>query len=364
MHVAKTTETGAANAGRLPNDRKLWALARPICVLRACHKHAILQCSPVLLSSPEPRLGTTPLTLGRWVNEKSLAYRECRAWLLSYAKAHADTSPLKNKLYLPSGKKQHYWALFYFDSKRRGCTKIPALSTFLKAWRVDLPFIVLRPPCGIFSSCGLCDFLKMMIQTARDNSVKEQLLLTLGSHFEFQGAQRTFLDNLFQESIRDPTQLLLIGWDKMDQSKTILPRVRALVNTPFHKQGDRLVTSLICVWSPALFNNRPLLYTIMEDFQHGSNMICSLLVDTLCDAAQILGCLPRRGCINADNTTKETKNTVVIFACVWILAHLEHTRLEGFDMVYLVVGHTHDIKDAIFSYINKALHGEDVLSLP
>ena len=79
---------------------------------------------------------------------------------------------------------------------------------------------------------------------------------------------------------------------------------------------------------------------------------------------QILGGLPRRVCINADNTTKETKNTIVLFACIWMMVHLQHTRLEGFDMVFLVVGHTHDIKDAIFSYINKALHGEDVMSLP
>ena len=49
-----------------------------------------------------------------------------------------------------------------------------------------------------------------------------------------------FLDNLFQESTRDPTQLLVIGWGKMDQSKTILPRARALANTPFHKKGRSL----------------------------------------------------------------------------------------------------------------------------
>ena len=97
-----------------------------------------------------------------------------------------------------------------------------------------------------------------MVQTTKDQGLKDQLLLTLGSHFEFQGAQRLFLDNLFQESVRDPKQFLLLGWDKMDQAKTIVPRVRALVDTPFHKHGDRLVVSLICVYSPALFGNRPI----------------------------------------------------------------------------------------------------------
>ena len=55
------------------------------------------------------RLGTgTPPTVGRRVREKYLVYMECRAWMLSYAKTNADTSPLKDKLYLPSGNKQHY----------------------------------------------------------------------------------------------------------------------------------------------------------------------------------------------------------------------------------------------------------------
>ena len=89
----------------------------------------------------------------------------------------------------------------------------------MRAWRNELPFIVLRPPCGAFSHCGLCDFLKMMVETAQDAGLKERLLLTLGSHYQFQGAQRFFLDNLFQESVRNPTELLVIGWDKMDHSK-------------------------------------------------------------------------------------------------------------------------------------------------
>ena len=32
--------------------------------------------------------GIAPLTLGKWVSERSLSYRQCRAWLLDYAKVH------------------------------------------------------------------------------------------------------------------------------------------------------------------------------------------------------------------------------------------------------------------------------------
>ena len=97
--------------------------------------------------------GIAPLTLGKWVSERSLSYRQCRAWLLDYAKVHADTSPMEDKMFLPCAKKQHYWALFYFDLKKHGHADIPSRDTFLKVWRVELPFIVVRPPFGAFSSC-------------------------------------------------------------------------------------------------------------------------------------------------------------------------------------------------------------------
>ena len=51
--------------------------------------------------------GIAPLTLGKSVSERSLSYRQCRAWLLDYAKVHADTSPMEDKLFLPCAKKQH-----------------------------------------------------------------------------------------------------------------------------------------------------------------------------------------------------------------------------------------------------------------
>ena len=34
--------------------------------------------------------GIAPLTLGKWVSERSLSYRQCRAWLLDYAKLDTE----------------------------------------------------------------------------------------------------------------------------------------------------------------------------------------------------------------------------------------------------------------------------------
>ena len=52
------------------------------------------------------------------------------------------------------------------------------------------------------------------------------------------------------------------------------------------------------------------------------------------------------------------------FTAAQLLAHLKHTRLEGIEFGYLVVGHTHNLVDAMFALINHAIHGVDLLNVP
>ena len=92
----------------------------------------------------------------------------------------------------------------------------------------------------------------------------------------------------------------------MEQLKTVAPRVRALANTGFVKGGRRLVVSLLGVMMPSITPN-PVMYTVLEDTSHGSNMICGALIDTLLEASKTMGALPRRVFIQADSTPEETK---------------------------------------------------------
>lgn len=58
-------------------------------------------------------------------------------------------------------------------------------------------------------------------------------------------------------------------------------------------------------------------------------MICSLFMDVVGEAVRTLGYMPRKFFIKADNTRKETKNTIVVFACAWLLAQLEYTDMHS-----------------------------------
>ena len=165
-----------------------------------------------------------------WASRRPVAYIAARAWLLAYAKTHADTSPLCTKLFLPAGRRHFYWSVFYTEctSKGKDPSTILGLKQFLKMWRTEVPWIELRSASGPFTHCGLCDYLKMMVAQASDMGLRHSLLLRLGEHYQFQAAQRLAIANVFAESDRSPNDVLAMAWDKMDQSKTIIPRVKAL----------------------------------------------------------------------------------------------------------------------------------------
>ena len=71
-----------------------------------------------------------------------------------------------------------------------------------------------------------------------------------------------------------------------------------------------------------------------------------------CKKPQILGGLPRRLVIQADNAPKETKKTITSAMAMWLLAQLEHSRLQTIECCYLLVGHTRDIIGAIFAFVS------------
>ena len=56
----------------------------------------------------------------------------------------------------------------------------------------------------------------------------------------------------------------------------------------------------------------PLVATTFDDHEHGSNMVSSLVAHSLMLVKHKLGALPEKFFLHADNTFKETKNTITI----------------------------------------------------
>ena len=77
-------------------------------------------------------------------------------------------------------------------------------------------------------------------------------------------------------------------------------------------------------------------------------MQSSSLLLNLHQTAMEEGHLPKHWSIGADNTRKETTNQTTMWMLVWLLCALEDTPLWMIDVVFLMVGHTHNKLDRFF----------------
>ena len=344
---------------------------------------------------------------------KWTAYLSARQWLERYASTHAEMSPMDEKAYLPSGRKIYYYYHYRRDmlerhggqqcsgdgpSESSGLGRTPrpgdkrsygdgpgessglgrtprpgeqsglcaSLAVFLEAWRVECPWIVVLKSIGMFSRCSVCEYLKMLIEkTPRDQEeVRGHLKDRLGQHFDFQAAQRLALGREEEDAAQSEGSHWCTLVDKMDQRKSVVPSVWSQLSTPLFKDVDRrLVTGLIgSMWFGTLQTTHRL-RTLFDDCMHGAEMQSSSLMWDLHQVAMDEGHLPRRWSVCADNTRKETKNQYTMWFFVWLLCALCDTSLATIDVLFLLVGHTHNKLDRFFSRLAVALAGRDYFTV-
>ena len=240
------------------------------------------------------------------------------------------------------------------------------LSTFLKAWRTECPWLVVHHTVSMFTRCGVCEYLKMLIdQTPRGAyDLREALKARLGDHFAFQGAQRLAHGRVEEECSQSDGEKWFMLIDKMNQNTTVCPSIWSQLSTPFFKDLDR---RLICGLNGSMWfgpqHTTHHVRTIFLDCSHGSEMQCSCILQNLSEVACREGHLPETFFIGADNTRKETKNQICMWFLIWLLCALKGTSLWCVEVLFLLVGHTHNKLDRMFSRISVALRGRDYFTV-
>ena len=209
-------------------------------------------------------------------NSKDPKRLDVRQWLEVYAEKYGDFSPMNPRCHLPSGRRNFYYYHYHFDRIKLGyrLAAIAAMGTFLDAWRVECPWIIVAKSLCQFVHCGVCDYLKLQIDLcARGDSVLIQMYTArLGRHFDFQAAQR-LVENRVEEKCNQSGGLRwFMHIDKMDQKKSILPSMWAMLSTPLFKLGDRLVAGLIGSMWHGTKHTQVLLRSVFEDMIQGANM--------------------------------------------------------------------------------------------
>ena len=153
----------------------------------------------------------------------------------------------------------------------------------------------------------------------------------------------------------------MIKIDKMDSSAIRCPTHWSLLNTAFFRDGNRLEVGLIgSVWS-GLHQSAPIHFrTIFDDLDNtGSSMQFSTLLLNLHEKATSENRHPVEWVIGADKTAKETKNQWMCWSLIWLLCVLSETVLWSVMLTFLLVGHTHDMVDRIFSRLKVVLRGRN-----
>ena len=119
-------------------------------------------------------------------------------------------------------------------------------SIFDEAWRTEVPWLQVATRSGNFVKCGLCEYLKAQINaTNRGNTALLSALRDrLGSHWDFQSAQRMKQSLLEEKCIQSNGRKWLMDIDKMDQQAVFLPAIWSQLNTPLFKSGDRMMVSV------------------------------------------------------------------------------------------------------------------------
>ena len=291
-------------------------------------------------------------------------YLAARSWLMAYSEMHGDHNPIDGTIWLPPGHKHFYHLLYLRDFERAGGGSHDkcSINIFNEMWRTECAWIKLRTSHSPFTKCGLCEFLKGAMETAADESIRQALMTRLTTHYEFAAAQRLALSNLWKRSEQNPRKFCLISMDKMDQLKTIFPRAASLGHTDFQKTAKRLRVGLVGAYIPGVFK-APLVVTALDDYKHGGNMVSSILLMHMMLIKHSLGELPETIFLHADNTAKETKNTITLFTVAWLLAQLQGTPLKEIQVGFLMTGHTHDLVDAFFALVSRALRNRDCFSV-
>jgi len=297
-----------------------------------------------------------------------LKYLDARGWLIHYAEKLASWNPTKERAWLPAGRKSFFYAEYCLDRKTQGCrdqetdgavtkrpkhsqTIVASLRVFLRAWQ-ELPWLTISSDVGTFVRCGLCDYLRLLIERcSRDQyAIRECFKDRLGLHFKFASAQRLAQSAIEEYCAQSDGKAWFMKIDKMDNTKVCAPCLWSQLATPMFKDLTlRLVIGVIgSMWHGAPTCQHHIRTVFDDTPTTGADMQCSAVIKNLHDVAESEGHLPEEFFIGADNTWKETKNQCMFWFLVWLLCVLDGTPLWKISMVFLMVGHTHDALDRFF----------------
>ena len=218
---------------------------------------------------------------------------------------------------------------------------------FLRLWQQRFPHMKVAKLKGTFPMCSVCAALTGNIKAASTAHASARLVRHREEHLVLQRDQRLqyYSNRLF--AIENPDEALSLIIDGMDQGKTYLPLMTR------RQKNDRLKMMKQKIMGVLVHGHGKYLYVGHLPLKLGANFTLECLWRTfnkLGDELRLLGRhLPKKICIQMDNASDNKAMAVLAFAAYMI----EEGLAEEISLNFLLVGHTHEDIDQMFSVISR-----------
>ncbi|XP_076106142.1 uncharacterized protein LOC143074678 [Mytilus galloprovincialis] len=232
-----------------------------------------------------------------------------------------------------------------------------SLSSFYEMWRKEFSHVKLRKHQKL-SKCTECTLFKEALLTKLTKEQKEELLMKRKAHFALQLLARQKYYKHRAKARSSPQHYLSLIIDNMDQAKTTLPRFSLNSKTDSAYAGvHHHVTGALCHGFGLDFG-----FTWTDRFHPDSNVTLNCLLKVLHHVKEINdNALPPVLYLQADNCGKDNKNHFVL---MFLAALVKAEVFKKIKLSFLMVGHTHEDVDQLFSRVSTKLCQENAPTLP
>ncbi|KAL3684460.1 hypothetical protein R1sor_002482 [Riccia sorocarpa] len=273
-------------------------------------------------------------------------------WLDSFFLSHCERQPADGKYHLPNNftKKEVYDHYRTDMVQVRECLQY---SSFKHYWVKFYPLVTI-PTTNKFSVCDFCELYKSKRDKGVTSLEKAEAVEALKLHKKQQAEERAAAGWHRWKALDSPKDCAYIQIDGMDQKKTALPHFS---KQPKSVDGAALVG--VHLVGAMIFHGvlRTRAFLTYNNLKSDSNLTIIVLQKILLEWE---GILPPTLYLQLDNTVRENKNNILFAYLAMLLEKKVFTKIK---LGFLLVDHTHDFVDQMFSRFSQALLRENAFTM-
>ncbi|XP_078659995.1 uncharacterized protein LOC144904736 [Branchiostoma floridae x Branchiostoma belcheri] len=274
-----------------------------------------------------------------------------KGFIQTFITTMGDRSPDNRRILLPVGLTKTEIYLQYKDRQKDLAVSLPY---FFSVWQLHFPHVSIPKACRM-KQCDVCMLAKQTIASEVSFVARQALISRWKRHLQRQQKEReTYYErrSRAESRTRDYFSLILDG---MDQSKSNLPHFKGWTE-PKSAGNTRLETHI----TGAIVHGRNTYALIdLSQYPHDSNLAMNSLLHILVSEAGN-GPLPPILNIQVDNCGRENKNRFFLGLMALLV---KRNFFEEITVNFLMVGHTHEDVDAVFSQFSHRLDRKDAKTI-